>query len=859
MAHLTRRRLLKTGLAASAGLMIAEGAFDLSPAEAAAPVTPEPLMQEHPVLAVSDEAIAGPVSARERLLLDFGWRFHLGNANDAAKDFGFGAPTREGTFAKAGEIWGRNMDDSRWRLVDLPHDWALELPFVEVPEPDITAHAAHGWKPLGRGFPETSIGWYRRKFDIPAEDEGKRISLDFDGVFRNAMIIFNGAYLGTNFSGYTPFGFDVTDYVNYGGQNLIMVRVDATLGEGWFYEGAGIYRHVWLTKTDPLHVAKWGTFVRSEIRKGDALVSVDTEIMNESRQAVKGRLTARILDPHGKMSATVPAKSFEIPAHGTVTVTSQATITAPSLWSIETPHLYRVVSQIESGGQVTDHDDTTFGIRSIRFDPDHGFFLNDRPVKIKGTCSHQDHGGVGTAIPDRLHSDRVGLLKQMESNAWRTAHNQVAPEVLDACDRQGMLVMAETRMMASTPEGLSEMERMIRRDRNHPSVVIWSLANEEHHYQGMATGARIFSSMKDLAKKLDPTRPVTAAMDGDWGKGITEVVDVMGFNYWNIGSISPADIDAFHQRFPHQPTLGTETANCRNARGIYETDPQRGYVGAYEADHPDAQAPAEVWWTVYDARPFLAGGFTWVGFDYRGEPTPYDHVAVTAQTGALDACGFAKDIFYYYKSWWGNQPVLHLFPHWNWEGREGQTLNVRCYSNLDSVELFLNGQSLGAKTMPRNSHLTWTVPYEPGAIEARGFRNGQVVLTDRRETTGPPAKLALRASAVVADGEDVSSVAVEVQDAQGRMVPMASNLVRFSLTGPGKIIGAGNGDPSCREDDKPASAASAVRSAFNGLCMAFVQSTKQAGPIQMTASAEGLASAMVVIQSAAAEIRTSVD
>ena len=872
MAHLTRRSLLKTGLAASAGLMVADGALDLPPTEAAAAA---PVTQEHPVLTGSDEAVADPVSPRERLLLDFGWRFHLGNAADAAKDFGFGAPTREGTFAKAGELWGRNIDDSRWRLIDLPHDWAVELPFVGVPAPDVTAHAAHGGKPLGRGFPETSIGWYRRKFDIPAEDEGKRLSLDFDGVFRDAMITFNGYYIGTNLSGYAPFGFDVTDYVNYGGQNLIMVRVDATHNEGWYYEGAGIYRHVWLTKTHPLHIAKWGTFVRCEVRKKDALVSVDTEIMNESREAVKGRFAARILDSDGKPVAAAPAKPFEIPAGGTLTLATQATVTAPALWSIEAPHLHRVVSHIESGGVVTDHDDTAFGIRSIRFDPDQGFFLNEKPVKIKGTCNHQDHGGVGVAVPDRLHADRVALLKEMESNAWRTAHDPASSELLDACDRQGMLVMSETRLMASTPEGLSELERMIRRDRNHPSVVIWSLANEEHHSQGTATGARIFSSMKDLARRLDPTRPVTAAMDGDWGKGFTEVVDVMGFNYWNIGSSSPADIDAFHQRFPKLPTIGTETSNCRNARGIYETDPQRGYVSAFRADDPDpqrgyvsafraddpdAQAPAEVWWTVYDARPFLAGGFTWVGFDYRGEPNPYDHVAVTSQTGAMDACGFPKDIYHYYKSWWGTDPVLHLFPHWNWSGKEGQSVSVRCYSNLDSVELFLNGKSVGAKAMVRNSHLTWAVPYKSGVLEARGFKGGRVVLTDRRETTGPAAGLVLRPrqATIAADGEDVSSLAVEVQDAQGRVVPTASDLVRFRLTGPGRILGVGNGDPSCRESDRPDAADAAVRSAFNGLCMAFVQSSKQAGPIQITASAEGLTPATAAIQGSAAPLRPSV-
>ncbi len=876
MAQLTRRSLLKTGLAASAGLISADSALYLPDANAERTAT-----RAHPALSSLNEGISERASPREQLLLDFGWRFHLGDADNAAKDFRWGAPTREGTFAKAGQDWLHNpsddslqhsFDDSAWRIVDLPHDWAVELPFIAVAGPDISVHAAHGSKPLGREYPATSIGWYERTFAIPAKDEGLRLSLDFDGVFRDAIILFNGFYLGRNFSGYAPFSFDITDYIKYGGSNVVTVRVDATLNEGWYYEGAGIYRHTWLTKTHPLHIAKWGTFVRSEVRGRGAHVSIETEIMNESGEQVSGRLISRILDSDGKLVATVPVKSFEISAWGNSTLETQTVLAQAELWSIEEPNLYRVVTQIESGGSVTDHNDTTFGIRSIRFDPDRGFFLNGKPVKIKGTCNHQDHAGVGIAVPDRIHYDRVGALKQMGSNGWRTAHNPVAPELLDACDRLGMMVMAETRMMASTPEGFSELGRMIRRDRNHPSIVIWSLANEEYFYQGTPTGARIVSSMKLLARKLDPTRPVTAAMNGGWvGEGISGVVDVQGFNYWNGGLPGEkrgkpglpeyTDIDRFHQQFPNQPTIGTETANGHGTRGIYEDDPKRGYVGEYKADCSDCKTSAETWWTIYEERASLSGGFTWAGFDYRGEPKPYDHVSISSQSGILDTCGFPKDIYYYYKSWWGAEPVLHLFPHWNWNGKEGQNINVRCYSNLDSVELSLNGKSLGSKPIVRNSHLTWTVKYEPGAIEARGFKDGQVVLKERRETTGAPAKLALRPSLseIAADGEDVSSIAVEVQDSQGRLMPIASNRVRFKLAGPGKIIGVGNGDPSCREADKPDSAASAERSAFNGLCMVFVQATKQAGAIQLEATADDLESAQVVIQSNTGKLRPALD
>ncbi len=469
--------------------------------------------------------------------------------------------------------------------------------------------------------------------------------------------------------------------------------------------------------------------------------------------------------------------------------------------------------------------------------------------------------GVGIAVPDAIHAERVAALKKMGSNGWRAAHNTVAAEVLDACDQLGMLVMAEARIMSSSPEMLSELERMVRRDRNHPSIVIWSLANEEH-YQGNDTGARILTSMKRLCKRLDPTRPVTGAMNGGWGHGISAVVDVQGFNYWNgAGEADPAkNIDEFHRSFPKLPTIGTETANGKSARGIYETDPARGYVAGYPAGCEDCRMPAEIWWAAYDERAFLGGGFTWVGFDYRGEPKPYDHAAISSQSGILDACGFPKDIYFYYKSWWGKDPVLHLFPHWNWAGKEGKAIDVRCYSNLESVELWVNGVSAGVKSPKRNSHLHWRVTYAPGAIEARGMRQGKVVLTARLETTGIAAQLALMPgrAALRANGEDVVSVAVEVHDAQGRMVPTASNTIHFSLSGAGRIIGVGNGDPSSREADRPASATSAERSVFSGQCMVFVQSVKEAGAVELHASSEGLATAVVTLQSTAEVPRPAV-
>lgn len=795
---------------------------------------------------------------REKLLLDFGWRFRLGDADDETKDLNFGAG---GTFSKAGRVLPAarvRYDDSSWRQLDLPHDWAVELPFVNDPQLD-----SHGYHPLGRKFSGTSIGWYRRLFEIPAADRGKRLTVEFDGVFRNAMVLLNGHYLGTNFSGYAPFSFDITDFANYGEPNALVVRADATLEEGWFYEGAGIYRHVWLTKTNPVHVAQWGTLVRSGPSSSPGALTIETEVRNQQSSAGECRIRSIILDPHGKRIAERPTEAAQMDPWSDRTFVQQIAVSNPALWSPDSPALYSLLTEIESGGTVVDRYRTRFGIRTTAFDPDRGFFLNGKPLKIKGACNHQDHAGLGSALPDRVQYYRIGRLKEMGSNAYRTSHNPPTPELLEACDRLGMLVMDETRMMGSSPEGLSQLSRLVKRDRNHPSVFIWSLANEEPE-QGSDRGARIMTSMKRLVRELDPTRLVTAAMNNDWGKGISDVVDVQGFNYNNGG------IDAFHQKFPHQPTIGTETASTVSTRGIYQNDKDKGYVSAYDKNYPPWAATAEQWWNVYAERAFLSGGFAWTGFDYRGEPTPYRWPCINSHFGIMDICGFPKDNFYYYKAWWGAEPVLHLFPHWNWSGKEGQEIEVWCHTNLERVELFLNGKSLGSRDVKPRLHVAWNVPYAPGKLEAKGYRDRKAVLTAVRETTGSPAKLALHSdhrmmacmgaacvdselAQMAADGEDATLLTVEVQDARGRVVPTAGNEISFDVSGAGKLIGVGNGDPSCHESDK-----GTKRSAFNGLCMAIVQASKNAGELRLTASAEGLASATLEIKCVNARSRPSV-
>ncbi len=853
MSRWTRRKFLKTGLAATAGAAAAgKAALPLSGAtmtDSAAQTTNVQL----PPYTVT-------ILPTSRQILDFGWRFHFGHSDDPAKDFGFGAQNREATFAKSGAfppVTRANFDDSQWRAIDLPHDWAVELPFEKGPavldrDGKPNGHYElpdHGAKPIGRDFPETSIGWYRRVFDISKADAGKRICVEFDGVFRHAMVMFNGHYIGEEFSGYAPFRFDLTDFVNYGDKNVLSVRVDVTLAEGWFYEGAGIYRHVWLTKSNPVHIAPDGVFVRSEVHGNSATVFIQTAVHNQSDTATRCTVTPHVIERYQEGIAITPGSTELVPAWGTRTFESQVTIKNPHLWSVDEPNLYRLESWAQSGEALLDINQVTFGIRSTRFDADKGFFLNDKPVKLKGTCNHQDHAGVGAALPDRLQSYRVERLKSMGCNAYRTSHNPPTPELLDACDRLGMMVMCETRMMSSNPEGLSQLERMIRKYRNHPSIIIWSLGNEERE-QGTPRGAKIVASMKRLAKELDPSRLVTIAMNNSWGKGASAVLDVQGCNY-NDGKI-----DDFHKQFPTQPMVGTETASTVSTRGIYENDKERAYVSAYDLNFPPWAAKAETWWKIYDARPFIAGGFAWTGFDYRGEPTPYNWPNISSHFGIMDICGFPKDNYFYYQAWWGDKPVLHLFPHWNWPGKEGQEIDVWCHSNLDSVELFLNGASLGSQKVERNTHLAWKVKYAPGAIEARGTKDGKIVLTEKRETTGAPAKLVIRPDRqkIPADGEDLSVLVVEVHDAQGRIMPVASNEVTFEISGAGKLIGVGNGDPSCHESDK-----GNKRSTFNGLCMAFVQASKQPGEIRVVASASGLESASTAIQAETAQLRPAVD
>ena len=851
MSPISRRDLLCSGLALSASSLVARSAWGRSAA----------LLAGYPGAATA-EALAA-VAPREQLLFDFDWKFRFGHGTDPARDLNFGLGT--GDFAKTGEfVFAKaGFDDSKWRKLNLPHDWAVELPFVRdevqsiagLPEDGDKPTFLHGSKPLGRRFPETSVGWYRREFDIPASDAGRRIAIEFDGAFRDVLVFVNGCFIGRNDNGYAPFRFDITDFVAVGQKNCIVARVDASFGDGWFYEGAGIYRHVWLTKTDALHLGKWDSTVRSTVNGNDATLSLATMVQNQGMQAETAKVSWKILDAAGKTVATVEAAPQSIEVDGCAAFTATATVANPALWSVEAPNLYTAIATLEADGKARDAERVGFGVRTVLFDADKGLLLNGKSIKIQGTCNHQDHAGVGAALPDALQWFRLGVLKEMGGNAVRTSHNMPTPEWVEGCDRMGMMMMCETRQMSSSPEGLAQLEVMVKRYRNSPSIILWSIGNEEGAMQDQMAeqGAKVGATMVRRVHELDPTRVVSAAVNGDNKGGVSDAFDVIGFNYHIERP------DGYHKLHPKRPIYGSETSSAIATRGEYTTSPLRNTVNAYDGVVSWGET-AEDWWKFYGTREWAAGGFAWTGFDYRGEPTPYGWPSINSQFGIVDMCGFPKDTFYYYKAWWGTEPSLHLFPHWNFEGREGDILPVWVYSNMEEVELFANGKSQGRQKVPHLGHVEWKVKYVPGVIEARGYKGGKVALTEKRETTGPGVSIRVTAdrTEINADGEDLAILKVEVLDKEGRTIPTANNSIAFKISGEGVLTGVGNGDPNCQESDKKPK-----RSLFNGLAQVILQSTKTPGEIHVEAVEEGwdeteLTPTKLIIKTKTVELRPSV-
>ena len=769
---------------------------------------------------------------RKHINFDNDWKFNFGNAADPSKDFNYGITA---IFSKSGKTDNTALDlkfnDADWRSLDLPHDWVVELPFVNSANSDVESH---GYKPVGGLYPETSIGWYRKHFIANKKDSGQRFQIQFDGIFRDAIIWINGFYLCNNKSGYVGSSYDITDFINYDKDNVVVVRVDASQYEGWFYEGAGIYRHVWLNQYNNTHIANGGVFIYSKIQKNTAEINIETTVENQNLSSSTCTVSAVIADRNGKVIGQTKEQQLRLNINENKTVKQKIIVSDPKLWTLDDPYLYRVTSTIRSAEKNIDSKTTTFGIRTIEIKPT-GVFLNGKYIKIKGTNNHQDHAGVGSALPDYLQYYRIGLLKEMGANAYRTSHNAPTPELLEACDSLGMLVLDEQRLLNSSSEYMSQFERLVKRDRNHPSIFLWSIGNEEGWIQTTTTGRRIAQTLLAKQKELDPTRTSTYAADvPNVFHGVNEIIPVRGFNYRQFA------VADYHQAHPTQPIIGTEMGSTVSTRGIYVKDSAIGYLPDQDITAPWWASTAETWWPLAAKNNFWLGGFVWTGFDYRGEPTPFKWPNINSHFGLMDMCGFPKNIYYYYQSWWSDKDVLHISPHWNWNGKEGQPLDVWVNSNADDVELFLNGKSLGKKNMPRNSHLQWNVNYEPGTLEAIGFKNGKRITT-KVETTGKPTEVVITPykTTMLANGKDATVINVTVIDKQGREVPDADNLIQFTLKGDAKIIGVGNGDPSSHEPDKVFDN-KWQRKLFNGKCQFIVQSGTTEDFVHIEAASDGL-------------------
>jgi beta-galactosidase len=806
-----------------------------------------------PVLAVAGAPHPVQISQQRRISFDVGWRFFKGEAPGAEQP---------------------GFDDSTWTEIRLPHDWAIDGPF----DPSLN--------PQTGALPVFGTGWYRNTFTLPESVQDRYFTIEFDGAMSNAVVWINGHELGSRPYGYSSFSFDLTPYLNFGDQpNVVAARLTPEQHASRWYPGAGIYRNVWLDMTGPVHVAHWGTYVTTpQISDGSATVMVKTKLQNRLDAETKVVLRTLVLDATGKQVSKTDSPAT-IPANHIEEVASSLAISHPERWDIDHPYLYNLVSEVMEGNQIVDRYETPFGVRTIAFDKDKGFLLNGRYLKLHGACLHHDLGPLGAAVSRRATERQLQIMKAAGVNAIRTSHNPPSPELLEYADRLGLMVMDEAFDMwriPKVPNGYSkyfdewserDVRDMARRDRNHPSIIIWSIGNEIPE-QGQPDGWKIAKQLVRYFHEEDPTRPTTSAFN-DWVGAIrnhmADQVDIQGFNY------KPMHYEQIMKEHPDWVIFGSETASCVSSRGTYqlplvkyEKDPSL-HINSYDIIAPQWAYCPDFEFKYQDEFPQVLGEFVWTGFDYLGEPTPYfgwrpgtdnshDWPARSSYFGMVDLAGFPKDRYYLYQSVWTTKPMVHVLPQWNWPGREGQDIPVMAYTNTDEVELFLNGKSLGRKkrfsepvelpvgdnVSPTHKFLSkyrlmWEVPYQPGVLKVVGYKNGKEVAEDERRTAGPPAKIELipDRKVIQADGDDLSFVTVKIEDRDGNFCPLAGNLVHFDVTGPGQIAAVGNGDEATVEPFH-----ANYRKAFNGLALLIVRSRDgQAGQIHIAATSDGLAPA----------------
>ena len=710
-----------------------------------------------------------------------------------------------------------------WLRVSLPHDYIIG----QEPKPENNDTL---------GFFKYENAWYRKRFFLDAADEGRRISLYFEGVAVHCKVYVNGCYMLTNNCGYSSFEVDITDVADFGSQNTIAVYIDTSEHEGWWYEGAGIYRPVWLIKSEPVSVDLYGVFVHPEKGAGESwALPVDVTLRNDGYAEKTATVLSIARDAAGGEVCRLESQ-ITLPARSKRTLRQKGTAECPALWDIDSPVLYTLETIVSVDGTIVEKQENRFGFRTIRFDKDEGFFLNDRHVKIQGVCCHQDYGLTGKAVPKRVQRYRLELLKEMGANGYRCAHYPHHAYTMDMLDELGFLVMAETRWFESTPEGMAQLDMLIKRDRNHPCVILWSAGNEEPLHKTQA-GRRIARAMLHRARELDGTRPVTTAVSHDPAHStVADIIDVMGVNY-NL-----THFDMLHEKYPGVPLVSSECAATSTTRGWYLADcPERGYIYGYDRDTNKSFLAREKTWQYFMNRPWIAGGYQWAGIEHRGE-TVWPRLC--SQAGAIDLYLNKKDAFYQNQSHWTKAPMAHLLPHWNWPGMEGEDIRVSCYTNCDYAELYLNGELIGKQEVEKWGHAEWQVKYIPGCLEVKGYRKGEPVCTDRQETTGAPTRLRLRLErdGVKADGEDVAILTCDCVDIQGRHVPDAAPFVRFYTNEKGDILGTGS--DVC--DHVPVTCHD--RRMRAGLVSLVVRAGKEPGRLLVRAEAEGLAPAVLAIE-----------
>lgn len=770
----------------------------------------------------------------ETLSLNKGWRFYKG-------DIPFPVITGQGmTYesAKAGKSWGAaspGFDDTDWRIVTLPHDWAVESPF------DSLANMAQGYR-------ERGIGWYRRSFKLDESDNGKYIELQFDGIATHATIWVNGTVLHRNFCGYTSMYIDITPYAYYGNTiNNIAIRVDADVQEGWWYEGAGLYRNTWLVKRNPVHIITDGVYANPVKVSEGWEIPVEVTLNNTKKYAENVTVDVSLFDPKGQL-VTSASTVATIPVLKNAVANMLLKVINPTRWDINNPVLYTVKTTLSQNKVVLQEEITKCGFRTIRFDNETGFYLNDKPLKIKGVCDHQDHAGVGTAIPDGVWQFRFSRLKEMGVNAYRVAHNPSSKELLNIADSIGIMVFAENRNFNASPEYIRQLEWLIRRDRNRPSIILWSVFNEEP-MQATPRGYEMARRMVSVVKSLDTTRPVTAAMNGGFFStlNVGHAVDLVGTNY------QIRDYDRFHKENPSIPFMSSEDGSAFMTRGVYKTDLTKNEMSSYDTESARWGATHRNSWKLIDTRPFMAGGFYWTGFDYRGEPTPLKWPTANSFFGISDLCGFPKAAYYIRQAQWlENKNVLEMIPHWNWPADTiGKPIQVMVMSNGDSLVLKLNGKVIGGQKADKYEMNSWNVPYKPGKLEVFSYKNNKLVARKEVSTTTNPVQVKLTPfkAKLVGNGTDATPITVELVDAKGRHVPTAQNRVKFEIAGPGRIIGVGNGNPNSHELDK-----ANERSLFNGLAQVIVQTDELQGNIELTATVNGMKPAKISIPVVAGDI-----